>query len=184
MMFNPQIKEILNEFGIPEEDALAYLLSIYYDVRPSYTPPLLIQRINTTNILTLDEEKMLVWRFPLFLNEEVTDKRWNWVVEWMDGFSKINSTRRGTKSSVIKYMKTFFSENPDVRQDEVIAATKLYFKNVDSPTYLKKSHKFIYEGAGKFRVSMLEEWIEKYRLIHTESEEESEGRTSLNTKMQ
>ena len=184
MIINPQIEAILAEFGIPREDGLSYLISIYYDVRPSYTPSILIQKINITNILTLDDDRQLSWRFPLFIGGEVDDKRWLWVVEWMDEFSKINSTRRGTKSSVIKFMKTFFSENPEVRKEDVIGATRLYFKNVESPTYLKKSHKFIYEGAGKYRVSLLEEWIEKYKLLHTEIEEENTGRTGLNNTMQ
>lgn len=184
MMFNPQIEEILNEFGIPREDGLAYLLSIYYDVRPSYTPPLLIQRINTTNILTIGQDRELIWRFPLFLHEEVSDAKWKWTEAWMDEFGKINSKRRGSKKTVLSYMKRFFAENPDVRQEEVIGATHLYFKNLDSPTYLKYSHKFISEGSGQFRISMLEEWVEKYKLIHTESQEVNGGSTSLNNTMQ
>lgn len=184
MIINPQIEAILEEFGIPREDGLAYLISIYYDVRPSYTPPILIQKINVTNILTLDEDRQLSWRFPLFIGEEVDDKRWLWVVEWMDLFGKTNPLRRGTKSSVIRYMKVFFSENPEVRKEDVINATKLYLKNLESPTYLKKSHKFIYEGAGKYRVSLLEEWIEKYKLFNVETEEENESRTGLNNTMQ
>lgn len=185
MIINPKIEEVLQEFGIPREDGISYLLSIYFDVRPSYTPRLLIQRMNITNILTLDENKLLAWRIPLFQIDETNDTKWSWVEDWMDSFKAVNKDRRGTKSSVYKYMKEFFSQNPDVRKDEVIGATNMYFKNLDNSKYCKKSHKFIYEGAGKFRVSLLEEWIEKYRLVYQElPEQQGNSNPSLNNQMQ
>lgn len=184
-IINPKIEEILQEFNITREDGLSYLLSIYYDVRPSYTPPLLIQRMNTTNILGLDENKMLVWRFPLFLNDDnMSSDKWSWTSEWMDMFKDVNKDRRGASRSVKTRMMVFFSENPDVRKEEVFEATKMYLRSLTSPTFCKKSHKFICEGSGKFRVSLLEEWVEKYREYYAVSDEPQTSSNSLNNTMQ
>jgi hypothetical protein len=81
----------------------------------------------------------------------------------MDMFGEINPDRRGTKSFVMSRMKKFFVENPTVRVDDIMGATKMYFRNVDNAKFLKSSHKFIMEGKGADRYSLLLEWVEKYQ---------------------
>lgn len=162
MKINPQIAQALEQFNISKEDGVSYLLSVYFDCRPSYTPPILVQKINTTNILGISKDKEILWNIPLFTNEEDSDK-WNWVIEWNAQFTHINSTRRVPDKDVIKRMKAYFADNPDVRKEEVIGATKLYIGTVTSATYLISAHYFISKGVGRDRVSTLDAWVAKYR---------------------
>ena len=45
MNINPQIRGVLEQYNIPVDDGLAYLLAIHFNCRPSYTPPLLVQKL-------------------------------------------------------------------------------------------------------------------------------------------
>ncbi len=161
MKINPQIVTVLQEFNIPVADGVAYLLSIYFNCRPSYTPPLLVQRMNVTNILGIDANREVIWHIPLF--EQDSQDKWQWVVEWNAEFKRINKLRKGPDKDVITRMKAFFADNPDVRKEEVIGATDLYFKSLNSAEYLISSHYFISKGVGRDRVSALYGWVEKYR---------------------
>lgn len=177
MLLNPEIKPILASFNIPVADGYAYLLSIYYDVKPSYTPIELVEKMKRTRILSLDEQsKTLNWNMPLF-EEQVTG--FEWVKDWIQEFADINKDRKGTYKAVAARMKTFFVNNPSIRQDEVIGATRMYFRTVVNPNYLKTSHKFIYEGVGAEKVSHLLEWVEKYK----EMAQTDTGRNSFNNTM-
>ena len=162
MKINPQIVAVLQEFNIPANDGVAYLLSIFFNCRPSYTPPLLVQRMNVTNILGIDANREILWHIPLFTEEETQDK-WRWVIEWNAEFKRINSKRKAPDKDVITRMKAFFADNPDVRKEEVIEGTNLYFKSLGSAEYLITSHYFISKGVGRDRTSALLGWIEKYR---------------------
>lgn len=93
----------------------------------------------------------------------LTDK-FAWVGKFRDLFKQANPDRWGTLSTCKERMKKFFSENPEIRVDEVMDATEMYLKNTDR-RYIMKSHKFIYDGAGTSRNSTLEEWIEKFREV-------------------
>jgi len=161
MKINPQIKAVLREFNIPVEDGIAYLLSIFFNCRPSYTPPLLVQRMNITNILGINANREVIWHIPLF--EQDSQDKWQWVLDWNAEFKRINKLRKGPDKDVITRMKAFFADNPDIRKEEVIAATDLYFKSLSSAEYLISSHYFISKGVGRDRVSALYGWVEKYR---------------------
>jgi len=162
MKINPQITSVLQQFNIPVADGVAYLLSIFFNCRPSYTPPLLVQRMNVTNILGISNTREVVWHIPLFVEEEIHDK-WHWVIEWNAEFKRINNKRKAPDKDVITRMKAFFADNPDVRKEEVIEATSLYFKTLSSAEYLISSHYFISKGVGRDRTSSLLGWVEKYR---------------------
>lgn len=163
MKINPQIPAILKEFNIPENDAIAYLLSIYFNCRPSYTPPLLVQKLNVTNILGINSLKEIQWNIPLFEIDSVSKDKWDWVKDWNDQFGYINPKRKGSLKTCVIRMKAFFAENPDVRKEEVLGATLLYFKSVTNREYLTTSHYFISKGVGKDRNSVLERWVEQYQ---------------------
>ena len=119
MKINPKILEVLREFGIDEKDGLSYLLSIYFDCRPSYTPPVLTQKINVTRILGLDttvSPAEVVWRIPLFKTGKDSrvnpkDSKWDWVKPWMEGFKSINSNRYFDDLSVFKLSSLYFLTN-------------------------------------------------------------------------
>lgn len=160
---NPRIPEILQAYNIPYNDGIAYLLSVQHEVVPSYIPPILVQRMNMTNILGYNSSG-ITWNEPLFLEEkEESNDKWKWVVdEYMAMFESVNPKRKGTKSSCISRMQSFFAKNPDVRKEDILAAVKLYIGSVQNPEYLITSHYFIYKDKGKDRTSSLEEWVDKY----------------------
>jgi hypothetical protein len=161
MKVNPQIVAVLQEFNIPVNDGIAYLLSVFFDCRPSYTPPLLVQRLMITNILGIDSQREIMWNIPLFETE--SQDKWQWVLEWNGEFKRINSKRKAPDKDVITRMKAFFADNPDVRKEEVILATDMYFKSLTHSDYLISSHYFISKGVGRDRTSALLGWVEKYR---------------------
>jgi len=161
MKINIQIRAILDTYNIPVEDGIAYLLSIYFNCRPSYTPPLLVQRMNVTNILGIDANRDVMWHVPLF--EENSHTQWDWVKEWNQEFGNINKKRKAPDKDCITRMKAFFADNPDVRKEDVIGATKMYFRTLSNAEYLISSHYFISKGVGRDRTSALEGWVEKYR---------------------
>jgi len=166
MEINPKIREVLNTFSIDEQDGLAYLLSIYFDCKPSYTPPILVQKLNVTNILHFNGKELL-WFVPLFegdlnINDSITDDKWKWVNEVRDMFGAKNPARKGPKSAVLSRMKVYFSSNPDVRQSDIIGAVQMYLNQISSD-YVTSTHYFITKGNGPTKVSLLEEWVEKYK---------------------
>jgi hypothetical protein len=57
-------------------------------------------------------------------------------------------------------MKLFFSENPHVRKEDVLEATTLYLRNVESQ-YVKTAERFIYDGQGNYKMSMLSQWVDR-----------------------
>ncbi len=161
MEINPQIKSVLAQYAIPVDDGLAYLLSIFFNCRPSYTPPLLVQRMNVTNILGIDDNREVIWHVPLFIGEN--QSKWDWVMEWNEEFKRVNPKRKGSNKDCITRMKAFFADNPDVRKEEVIGATKMYFRSLSSAEYIISSHYFISKGVGRDRTSALLGWVEKYK---------------------
>ena len=98
------------------------------------------------------------WKVPLF-NEE-KNEHFEWTVDWMQLFERVNPNRKGTKSAVSVRMKRFFAENPHVRKDDVFEATRRYISTVSDPQFLKSSHKFIYEGSGFKQVSLLKQYVD------------------------
>lgn len=177
MILNPEIKEILKEFNIPVSDGIAYLLAVYYDVKPSYTPILLVQKIQITNIIKFDERsKSLEWVIPLFDNQATAFK---WVeTEYCPLFKAVGKAPYVSAST--KRMKKFFVDNPSVRKDEIIGATKMYLRSVNDNKYVRFPHYFINKGAGADKISDLDVWLETYK----NTVDASENRQSLNNRMQ
>lgn len=182
MEINQQIRDLLDSFGINQEDGLSYLLSVYYDCRPSYTPTILIQKINATNILGIGASRELIWNIPLFVSSVETDGKWDWVKAWNKSFGDINPKRKGTDKDCILRMKKFFSENPEVRKEDVVNATQMYFSSLTDRQYLISSHYFIYKGVGRDKLSALAGWVERYQQEMSEAPESTGD--DLSIKMQ
>ena len=91
-----------------------------------------IKKINISRIVDRDyERKEIIWNVPLFGTQEV---KWSWVdTEYRKLFRDIRPDRSGTSISCLKRMKEFFRDNPEVRKDNVIAATKLYISELNNP---------------------------------------------------
>lgn len=160
MEINKEITDILKEFNINKDAGLLVLLGIYYKLDvDTVCPEEIIKAINTTKIVEKDYRgKVLQWNIPLFIGQEI---QWAWVKDWNDGFGNINPTRKDNLSDVTKRMQEFFSKNPKYRQVDVFNARNRYFSTQRDPQYLKSSAKFIYEGIGGSKTSMLLTWCER-----------------------
>ncbi len=176
MKINEEVKQLLKEYNIPVKDAIAYLITVYFDCVPSYTPSLLIEKIQRTNLIKYKSPTNVEWAIPLF-QEQITG--FDWVKDWMDEFGKLNKERRGTRGLVEARMKKFFATYPDIRKDDVLIATEMYLKSIENPMYIMKSHKFIMNGVGLEKTSELKEWVDKYR----EHQEENTDRNSYSNTM-
>lgn len=113
--------------------------------------------------------KLVLHIFEEQEQETQSADKFKWVSKFRDLFKQVNPDRWGTLSTCKERMKKFFSENPEVRVDEVMDATIMYLKNTDR-RYIMKSHKFIYDGAGTSRNSTLEEWIEKLKEVSSNTQ--------------
>ena len=184
MEINQQIRDLLDSFGINQEDGLSYLLSVYFECRPSYTPTILIQKLNATNILGIGASRELIWNIPLFVASVEADGKWDWVKAWNQSFGDINPKRKGSDKDCIIRMKKFFAENPEVRKEDVIGATKLYFNSLSSRDYLTSSHYFIVKGSirNRDKLSALAVWVERYQQEMLEAPESTGD--DLSIKMQ
>ena len=145
LKINDEIKSILRLKGIPVNEGVPFLISLYFGYDSKYVPDDLKRKVYSCNIFTMDYDKpiglQMVWSVPLF--EGQTVDKFDWIKEYMDMFKMVNPTRRGTRSYVIKRMKDLFSTNPEVRKEDVFAATKKYLSEITDPTYVLASHTFI-----------------------------------------
>lgn len=162
MELNKDIIEILKEYRINKDEGLLYLLGIFHNLDvDSIVPEKTVRAVNLTKIIEKDYENSTVnWNFPLYSGQQTA---FDWVEDWMSPFGKINPERRGVKRDCVARMKKFFAANPEYRKDDIYAARDLYLSTVRDPQYLKSSHKFIYEGSGDWRSSMLLQWCEKLK---------------------
>ena len=164
---NSQIRDILVENNINLEDGISYLICINYGLKPSFVPVDLERKILAVGILNKDlASNTICWKVSLF-GEQTTN--FEWVSEWMDLFKKVNPGRRGIKTDVLRRMKKFFANFPDIRKDEVFSATCRYIQSVNDPQYIKKSHKFIFEQDGS---SMLKDYVDEIRRLEDGNESE------------
>ena len=160
MEINQEVLEILKEFRIGKDAGILCLLGIYHGLDvDTVVPEEVVKSINLTKIVERDySTKTITWNVPLFIGQETA---FNWVMDWMDGFSRINTERRGSVRDAVPRMKAFFAKYPEYRKEDVIKATELYFASIKDPKYLMKSHKFIFDGVGAMKKSTLLEYCEK-----------------------
>lgn len=176
MKINEEIIEILTRFRIYKDDAICYLLSLYYDYTPTYIPDELKQRLNITKIYEEDKNS-IKWNIPLFEGQETA---FEWVkTEYCQMFKEYNSTRGGYIRESTARLKKLFAKNPEVRKNDVIEATRMYLLNTDSK-YIMNPHYFISKGDGANKTETILDWIDKYKMAI----EQEEGRNSIINTMQ
>lgn len=160
MLLNKNICDLLKKSNINLDEALLYLLSLYFEIRNDCISNQVKSKVHTLGIVK-QSTTGLQWTIPLF---EGAETAFEWVkTEYIPLFTAANREKGGhVKESTIR-MKKFFAENPDVRKDEVIGATQMYIRETPDSTYLRLPHYFIYKGVGLDRISDLNFWIEKYR---------------------
>jgi len=181
MTINEEIKEVLRNFNIPIDDGLSYLLSVFHDVRPSYTPFALVEKINRTGILKLDDTHTIKWMIPLF-EENIEVEGFEWVKDWLQMFYRLDKKKAGNLKETVSRMKKFFMMNINmfITKEEVMQATEMYIKTVNNSTYLITAKYFIAKGVGSDKTSALLDWVGRLR----EAKEEVQGRTSVQNTMQ
>ncbi len=158
---NPRILEILKEMRINEQDGLAYLLILHYDLTPNFIPTQLVSVVQSTGIVekALDGTG-LKWKISLFAGEETA---FGWVkTEYVEIFKAKNSTKGGRIRECTKRLKKLFADDPAIRKDDVIGATKMYVNSTEA-MYLMDPHYFIEKGVGANKTFTLSTWIEKYK---------------------
>lgn len=165
MNFNPEVIDILREAKINKSQGLLCLLAIHFDLEAdTIINEEVMKTINMTHIVEKDyNTNQLKWTIPLFENGEAG--AFEWVTDWVKPFKDIGGpARAGVKKEIVARMKEFFTKNPEYRKEDVFKARDLYFTTVKPRGEMVKSpHKFIYEGMGLAKTSMLLLWCEKVK---------------------
>lgn len=163
MNISDEIITTLKECHIPVNDALPYLISLYYGYKPTYIPEKLEKQINASGIIKSGQgSEGINWVVPLFDGQNT---HFDWVDRWVNLFKEINPERRGNARTAKAKMKKFFAKYPQFRKEDVVAATRMYFRSLDDPRYLMTAHYFIQKGVGVSATETLLEWCEKYERV-------------------
>jgi len=167
-MMNQELINILSKYNIRVDEAMPYLLSLYYGYNPSYIPKELIKKIHISKIVEFDfSMKVIHWNIPLFEEQET---EFGWVkTEYLELFRPLGKATN-LKESIIR-MKSLFAKHPEIRKDEILGATRMYITNTDNK-FVRLPHYFIEKGVGVSKTNDILEWINKYR-EYTEVTEET-----------
>lgn len=160
MKLNPEITKLLKEVDVDLDESILYLLSIFHDLESNCITDKTIRLVNNLGIVERDyKTNTLLWHTALYENQNV-DSVWDWVNQYRELFASKNKERAGSKKTCVMRMKLFFSENPHVRKEDVLEATTMYLRTVE-PQYVKTAERFIYDGQGNYKTSMMSNWIER-----------------------
>jgi hypothetical protein len=164
MKINEKIIETLRAYNINKDDAICYLISLYYGYKPSYIPDELKKKINVTNIVTGDS-KGLTWKVGLY---EESETNFEWVEkEYIKLFEKANPKKASYEKESVIRMKKLFANNPEIRKEDVIQGTNLYLRSSDL-NFIRLPHYFIEKGAGVNKICDILTWINKYKNLNTD----------------
>lgn len=173
MKINTEIKEILEEIGVPYKEGLTYLLSIFFDVTPNYIPESVSIPVNISKIVEV-EDRQVVWRVPLFEGQETA---FGWVVDEYVELFKVAGKNKFKRECVAR-MKKLFSSQPEIRKEEVLGATRLYLNSVNDLKFVRNPHYFIEKGSGGGKTQDILSWIDLYR-EHRDSESATDNTRRL-----
>ncbi len=170
MLLNKNIYELLKKSNINLDEAILYLLSLHFEIRNDCISDQVKSKVHSIGIVK-QTSTGLQWTLPLF---EGAETAFEWVkTEYIPLFTAANREKGGhVKESTIR-MKRFFAENPEIRKEDVIEATKMYIRETNDHTYLRLPHYFIFKGVGLDRVSDLNFWVYKYKKTNQISQERS-----------
>jgi len=176
MKLNPEIEKLLVEFNIDIYEGQLYLLACFHNLDTVYFSEETIRQVNSIGIVERDyKTNTLEWHVALYDNQNI-DSVWDWVNEYRELFASKNKERSGSKKTCIARMKVFFQENPHVRKQDVLEATKMYLRGVE-PQYVKTAERFIYDGQGAWKTSLLSQWVE--RLLEIKSKQLEDPNSKL-----
>ena len=177
--FNPEVYDKLKEHGIIEQidtnEALCYLLAIYYELHVTCINERIIRQVNLTKIVERDyfviqsnTTNPTKWNISLFIVPEQVDNNWEWVdKEYRIKFKAISGDKAGDKNGCIAKMKQFFAANPEVRKQDVIDAAELYIAPFRTATqnakYMQRADYFISKKEAGAKLSRLEQYLEQLK---------------------
>jgi hypothetical protein len=160
MKINQEIFKLLEEHDVDKAEGVLYLLSIFHNIESNCFSEKTIRIVNNLGIVERDyKTNTIEWHIALYDGQNV-DSVWEWVNQYRELFASKNKERSGSKKTCVLRMKLFFSENPHVRKEDVLEATALYLRSVE-PQYVKTAERFIYDGQGAYKTSMLTSWVER-----------------------
>ena len=152
--FNPEVPEILTKNNISVDDGKVFLLCKYLNLKPSYFPEALDNKIFSLGFYTIDYTKdKITWKIDLF--GESSDG-FEWVKEYIEMFAKKNLSRKGSMYTVLPKIKKLLLNNPSIGSRDVLEATKMYLNETD-PKYIMESQYFI----SKNNISKIMDYIER-----------------------
>jgi hypothetical protein len=165
MTINQELVKFLHNSNVDCDAALLYLLSLYHELNTEeIIPENIIRTINSLGIVERDyKTNTLNWHIAIY-DGQSTDAVWEWVNEFRKMFASKNKEREGNKKSCVQRMKIFFAQNPDVRKQDVLEATMMYLRTVE-PKFVKMAERFIFDGQGNYKTSLLTDWVDKLREI-------------------
>lgn len=174
MKINDKILEILKIHNIKKDDGISYLISLYYQLNPTFIPENIKEKIIKSKIITFDK-KNIIFNIKLFEN---TENHFDWVkTEYIPLFKNKNKTKGGkVRESTIR-MKSLFSNYPEIRKNDVIEATKFYLKCTEAD-FIRFPHYFIQKGVGVEKTNDILDWIDKVKEL------KNKNNTSLTNKIQ
>lgn len=176
MKINQEIFKLLEEHDVDKNEGVLYLLSIYHNVESNCISEKTIRIVNNLGVVERDyKTNTLIWQVALYEGQNV-DSVWDWVNQYRDLFASKNKERTGSKKTCVLRMKMFFAENPHVRKEDVLEATALYLRSVE-PQYVKTAERFIYDGQGNYKTSMLTNWVE--RVLETKAKSKIDPNNKL-----
>jgi hypothetical protein len=158
-----------------------------------HLPDEVVKQVNITKIVTRDYGTLkrpgIIWAIPLFSDTPVdtTSTPWDWVEKYRGMFSALKPEARGDKAGTLKKMQNFFSQFPDVRVDEIFAATEMYlntFKtNQQSVQYLQQADYFISKINKGEKSSRLSTFIELTRELKAQKDVLSSDKSRFNNQV-
>ena len=162
MQINQEVPKLLAEHGVDCSLGLLYLLGIYHNLDgiSEIIPEPIVRLVNNLGIVERNyKDNTIEWHVPLYDGQNV-DSVWEWVNEYRKLFASKNKEREGNKKSCVQRMKMFFAQNPEVRKQDVLDATTMYLRTVE-PKFVKMAERFIFDGQGNYKTSMLLQWVER-----------------------
>lgn len=161
---NPIILEEISKAGIDTYFGIHFLFDMYFLNRDSSKVPESVKRAMEIHGFVKCTSGDLEWKYPLFTENGVAieDPKWDWIItEYVMLFKPYGKAKN--KRECITRMKNLFSENPDIRKDEVIGATNMYLRSVKDPQYVRHPHYFLSKGVGNDKTQDILDWITEYR---------------------
>ncbi len=162
MQINQEIPKLLAEHGVDCSLGLLYLLGVHHNLDgiSEIIPEPIVRLVNNLGIVERNyRDNTIEWHVPLYDGQNV-DSVWDWVNEYRKLLASKNKEREGNKKSCVQRMKIFFAQNPEVRKHDVLDATTMYLRTVE-PKFVKMAERFIFDGQGNYKTSMLLQWVER-----------------------